>query len=115
MNRYALAIGGLSAGPLSPCATGPKSKSGASITASSEIYKRLKNEGLIALTYTGVNPNGSEGDVAGITDTTGRILGLMPHPEAYLSKENHPTWKEGDGLQLFKNGVDAALAAARGT
>ena len=63
---------------------------------------------MIALTYPGLNPNGSEGSVAGITDGTGRILGLMPHPEAYLSKQNHPAWKEGDGLQLFRNGVEAA-------
>ena len=78
------------------------------ITASKEIFGRLKADGLIALTYSGLNPNGSEGDVAGITDGTGRILGLMPHPEAYLAKENHPVWADGDGLQIFKNGVAAA-------
>ncbi len=78
------------------------------ITASAEIFERLANERLIALTYSNLNPNGSEGNVAGITDGTGRILGLMPHPEAYLSKQNHPLWKDGESLKLFRNGVEAA-------
>ncbi|MBN1687209.1 MAG: phosphoribosylformylglycinamidine synthase subunit PurQ [Spirochaetales bacterium] len=78
------------------------------ITASAEIHDRLEKEQLIALTYHGTNPNGSEGDVAGITDPTGRIFGLMPHPEAYPTKENHPVWKDGDGLQIFRNGIAAA-------
>ena len=78
------------------------------ITASEDVFRQLETENLIALTYSKLNPNGSEGFVAGITDRTGRILGLMPHPEAYLSRLNHPEWKSGDGLQLFKNGVAAA-------
>jgi len=78
------------------------------ITASPEIYELLEKKRLIALTYSKLNPNGSEGNVAGITDPTGRILGLMPHPEAYPARENHPTWKEGDGLHIFRNGVQAA-------
>ena len=61
--------------------------------------------------YNDRNPNGSECDIAGITDTTGRILGLMPHPEAFLTPENHPMWKrqeikEAAGLALLKNGVN---------
>ena len=57
------------------------------------------------------NPNGSVGDVAGISDPTGRILGLMPHPERNVLPWHHPQWtrrgatKEGDGLALFKRGV----------
>ena len=67
------------------------------------------------------NPNGSIKDVAGICDPTGRILGLMPHPEAYNHITNHPDWTrlkeiakrtEDDfndeltpGIQLFKNAV----------
>ena len=78
------------------------------ITASPDIYEHLEKEHLIALTYSKLNPNGSEGNVAGITDTTGRILGLMPHPEAYPTRENHPVWKEGNGLRIFRNGVEAA-------
>lgn len=58
------------------------------------------------------NPNGSDADIAGICDTTGRIFGLMPHPERYLTKWNHPRWTrenlpdEGDGLAIFKNAVE---------
>lgn len=58
------------------------------------------------------NPNGSDADIAGICDKTGRIFGLMPHPERFLTKYNHPRWtredlpEEGDGLAIFKNGVD---------
>jgi phosphoribosylformylglycinamidine synthase subunit PurQ / glutaminase len=55
------------------------------------------------------NPNGSQMAIAGICDPTGRIFGLMPHPEAYLDRTNHPRWtredlpEEGMGLALFKN------------
>lgn len=82
------------------------------IAADDGVFNRLVSDGLIALTYKDRNPNGSQGGVAGITDTTGRILGLMPHPEAYLYPENHPTWVKGDGLKMFRNGVEAAAGAA---
>lgn len=58
------------------------------------------------------NPNGSINAVAGICDETGRLFGLMPHPEAYLSRINHPRWtrenvpSEGQGLLFFRNAVD---------
>jgi len=67
------------------------------------------------------NPNGSEDDIAGICDPTGRIAGLMPHPEAYNHFTNHPDWtylkekylregkplpEEGLGIQLFRNAVN---------
>lgn len=57
------------------------------------------------------NPNGSVQDIAGICDTTGRILGLMPHPERYVLGTQHPRWtreglkKFGDGLEIFRNGI----------
>ena len=57
------------------------------------------------------NPNGSVGDIAGICDPTGRILGLMPHPERHASPWQHPQWtrlgaqESGDGLAVFKRGV----------
>lgn len=63
------------------------------------------------------NPNGSTGDAAGLTDATGRVLGLMPHPERFLFATQHPRWTRlaaspefdaqgpGDGLQLFRNAV----------
>jgi len=58
-----------------------------------------------------VNPNGSQNDVAGICDPTGRVLGLMPHPERHVLPTQHPRWTrlglaaEGDGLALFRNVV----------
>jgi phosphoribosylformylglycinamidine synthase len=57
------------------------------------------------------NPNGSVDAIAGICDPTGRIFGLMPHPEAYLHYTNHPRWtreklpEEGMGLAIFRNAV----------
>ncbi len=72
---------------------------------------KMEKQNLVALRYADRNPNGSDGDVAGITDPTGRILGLMPHPEAFLYPENHPRWtrepiQEAAGLRLFVNGVN---------
>lgn len=68
------------------------------------------------------NPNGSLNDIAGICDTTGRIFGLMPHPEAYHHWTNHPDWTRANeiakrqgtsaavdlpvGIRMFKNGID---------
>lgn len=57
------------------------------------------------------NPNGSTGDIAGLCDASGRILGLMPHPERFQFGHQHPCWtarrrrEEGDGLELFRRGV----------
>jgi phosphoribosylformylglycinamidine (FGAM) synthase-like amidotransferase family enzyme len=58
------------------------------------------------------NPNGSPGGIAALTDPSGRLLGMMPHPEAFLHRTNHPAWtrkrlpEQGDGLALFINAVD---------
>ncbi len=59
------------------------------------------------------NPNGSQENIAGISDATGRILGLMPHPERHIDFLQHPRHRrgparEGDGFYIFKNGVDYA-------
>jgi phosphoribosylformylglycinamidine synthase len=57
------------------------------------------------------NPNGSQADVAGICDPTGRVFGLMPHPERHVDSVQHPQWTrgrtatEGDGLAVFRNAV----------
>ena len=57
------------------------------------------------------NPNGSQADVAGVCDSTGRVLGLMPHPERHIDPTQHPRWTRGeagpvgDGLQIFVNAV----------
>ncbi len=64
-----------------------------------------------------LNPNGSGLNCAGLTDETGRIFGLMPHPEAFLSLYNHPNWaqlkrqnpgisEDGEGLKIFRNIVE---------
>ncbi|HEY7746851.1 MAG TPA: phosphoribosylformylglycinamidine synthase subunit PurQ [Desulfuromonadales bacterium] len=59
------------------------------------------------------NPNGSQAAIAGLCDETGRIFGLMPHPEAYVHRTHHPRWtredglpEEGMGLWLYRNAVD---------
>lgn len=58
------------------------------------------------------NPNGSDMNVAGICDPSGRILGLMPHPERHIDPTQHPAWTRrdeqpefGDGHKLFENAV----------
>lgn len=83
---------------------------------------RLKSQGQAVLRYARTdgnpangtfpeNPNGSVDDIAGICDPSGRIFGLMPHPEAFLHRTNHPRWtredlpEEGAGLQMFRNAV----------
>jgi phosphoribosylformylglycinamidine synthase subunit PurQ / glutaminase len=66
------------------------------------------------------NPSGSVDAIAGLCDPTGRVFGLMPHPEAYLYPENHPDWlwqrdvgalpSHGFGLGLLANGVRAVVS-----
>lgn len=66
----------------------------------------------VALRYFGTNPNGSLDDIAGICDTTGLVLGLMPHPEDHIIARQHPQFLRGHrgciGLELFQNGVKHA-------
>ncbi len=58
------------------------------------------------------NPNGSIADLAGLCDPTGRVLGLMPHPERFLFATQHPNWTrmnlagDGAGKQIFQNAID---------
>jgi phosphoribosylformylglycinamidine synthase len=67
------------------------------------------------------NPNGSLRDIAGVCDKTGRVFGMMPHPERFLEFTNHPQWtairdrleregrplpSEGNGQKIFRNAVD---------
>ncbi len=57
------------------------------------------------------NPNGSKRNIAGVCDSSGRIFGLMPHPERHIHGTQHPQWTrlgaktEGDGLRIFQNAV----------
>ncbi len=73
---------------------------------------RLEEAGQLVLRYTAdSNPNGSARDVAGMSDASGRVFGLMPHPERFIDPTHHPQWtrmpvgKEGAGLKLFRNAV----------
>jgi phosphoribosylformylglycinamidine synthase len=85
------------------------------------ILEGLRQAGQVVLSYVDaegrpgpypVNPNGSQGDVAGLCDASGRVLGLMPHPERHVLPAQHPRWTrlglapEGDGLRLFRNAVE---------
>lgn len=87
------------------------------------ILETLKRRGQIVFQYVDekgkfrpypVNPNGSVEDIAGICDPTGRVLGMMPHPERHILGTQHPIWtreglkKFGDGIEVFKNGVQYA-------
>lgn len=90
------------------------------------LLERIESEGCVACRYVHpetleptqkfpFNPNGSLHAIAGVCDPSGRIFGLMPHPEAYLYPENHPQWdlqrlrgelpEKGLGLRLFENAV----------
>ena len=93
------------------------------IPQDSETLQRLKDRGMVVAQYTDpgyreptmtypLNPNGSVEAVAGICDETGRLMGLMPHPEAYTHATNHPRWtreelpEEGLGVVFFRNAVE---------
>jgi phosphoribosylformylglycinamidine synthase len=93
------------------------------IPKNAKVLRRLKEDGLIALEYVDEKdrragypycPNGSVENIAGICDPTGRIFGLMPHPERHISRYQHPCWtrkaskEAGDGLKIFENGVKFA-------
>jgi phosphoribosylformylglycinamidine synthase len=100
----------------------------------SDTLRTLSTNGQIVLRYATAdgqpaarkfpdNPNGSIDDIAGICDPSGRVFGLMPHPEAYNHWTNHPDWtqfkakaKRGaaawpsgvtPGVQILKNAVDS--------
>ena len=71
----------------------------------------LAANGQVALRYRSTNPNGSVADIAGVCDTSGVVLGLMPHPENHIVARQHPRHARGGGgarhlgLRLFDNGV----------
>ncbi|PPA68989.1 phosphoribosylformylglycinamidine synthase subunit PurQ [Jeotgalibacillus proteolyticus] len=62
-------------------------------------FNELKENGQIAFTYEGTNPNGSLGDIAGITNAKGNVLGMMPHPERAVDS----LLGSADGLKLFQS------------
>ncbi len=97
------------------------------IVQDKQVLNRLKKNGQIVFQYCDAegkpagyphNPNGAVENIAGICDVTGRIFGLMPHPERHVFRVQHPRfWQlnlkhagsscanSGDGLQIFRNGV----------
>jgi len=102
------------------------------VAANPSVLQQLEDRGQLALRYTDevspstatrnstggrqvvpfpFNPNGSQGSVAGVCDASGRVFGLMPHPERYIEHTHHPRWTriepraEGDGLAIFQNAV----------
>jgi len=113
------------------------------LVAAEPVIKRLINSHQVVIRYALANeangepangcfpsnPNGSLYDIAGICDPTGRIFGLMPHPEAFNHFTNHPDWTrlkeklkrqgrqisagETPGIRMLKNGVDYILNRAR--
>jgi len=92
------------------------------VFADQSDYDSVASGGQDALCYTAppngataleepYNPNGSTGDIAGLCDPTGHVLGLMPHPERFVSGTQHPCWTSrsprdsGDGLAIFQRAV----------
>jgi phosphoribosylformylglycinamidine synthase len=93
---------------------------------SEQVLKALEQNGQLVLRYGTAaataaemkprvaypgNPNGSLADVAGVCDASGRVCGLMPHPERHIDFTQHPRWtrrpavEAGDGLRVFQNAV----------
>ena len=85
--------------------------------------ERIENDHLAVFKYSDpeyaaatmefpLNPNGARNAIAGLCDPTGRLMGLMPHPEAFVHYTQHPRWtreqlpEEGDGLILFRNAAE---------
>jgi len=84
------------------------------VASSPAVLDELEANGQIAVRYI-ENFNGSQRDIAGVCDPTGRIFGLMPHPERYLAWNRHPFWtrltgtegRDTPGLAMFRAAVDA--------
>ena len=85
--------------------------------ASDETLDRLEGEGLVAFRYSGVNPNGSLRDIAGVTNEAGNVVGLMPHPEhateAGFGPDTADAMRSGiDGLGFFTSAIAAVARVA---
>jgi phosphoribosylformylglycinamidine synthase len=93
------------------------------------VLERLIADRQVALRYVAPDggeadypdcPNGAVMQIAGICDPTGRVLGLMPHPERNLTPWNHPHWtrlgkrQAGEGLAFYQRMVEVASTVARG-
>ena len=69
-----------------------------SFQASADTLKELEDEGRIVLRYADKNPNGSQNNIAGITNARGNVVGVMPHPEQAIENLTGPS---EDGLTFF--------------
>ncbi len=95
------------------------------VTRDKEVLDSIVSSGQVAMQYLDsegkatdkfpANPNGSELAIAAITDQTGQVLGMMPHPERFITGRQGPSWtrldevpEAGDGLAIFQNAVQAA-------
>jgi phosphoribosylformylglycinamidine (FGAM) synthase-like amidotransferase family enzyme len=89
------------------------------VVRDNQVLARLKKNNQIVFKYS-ANPNGSLEDIAGICDQTGRILGLMPHPERHIDIQQNPRWEKtaggglGHGFLIIRNGVEYAKNNLRG-
>ena len=84
--------------------------------ADDDTLKRIEGENLVAFRYLDVNPNGSLHDIAGLRDESGRVVGLMPHPEhaveAGFGPDTDVAMKSGtDGLAIFTSVLRSVVAA----
>ena len=105
------------------------------VTRDAAVLQRLQDKHQVVLRYVKAdgskaagypdNPNGSIDDIAGVCDPTGRVLGLMPHPERNLTPWNHPHWTrfqatsttprtEGEGVRFYQSLVRAAREVRMG-
>jgi len=93
------------------------------VTRDKLTLEKLKSGGFVAFKYVDengkeggypINPNGSADSIAGLTDATGRVLGLMPHPERFVRPTQHPHWSRlhktpgttySDGMMIFNNTI----------
>jgi phosphoribosylformylglycinamidine synthase len=90
------------------------------VAKTNDEIQRLQSEGFVAFKYVNkdgnegdypVNPNGSTASIAGLTDKTGRVMGMMPHPERFTRATQHPHWTrlnrtgDGDGMMIFNNAI----------
>ena len=76
--------------------------------ADAATLDRLEGEGRVVARYLRGNPNGSYRDIAGVSNATGTVVGLMPHPEHAVE----PLFGPGtDGLRFFTSALSAVLSA----
>ncbi|TWU51022.1 Phosphoribosylformylglycinamidine synthase [Rubripirellula tenax] len=98
------------------------------VAADETVLSNLRDAGRLAVRYCDgagqggvvddvlpfpINPNGADANVAGVCDASGRVFGLMPHPERHIDATQHPYWtrrkeqpERGDGFKMFQNAVD---------